>query len=587
MKKLAYLAALSAILLGSVCFATDFRRAKPTLSDVHAASCRVRVSNASGSGIFIHYENEKCYFLTNHHVVESNGTAKLDFWTNSVMQTVTGRVVSRYRNDKQNRDFAVIEVNAADLKKIDPPYIPLAPIEPSKLNGLEIMSAGGPKGRFVVCWRGKNGAYDGGIIIFSPAPAHGQSGSGICAVIDGEIYTVATLTYLLGEEGLDSSKGGALPVLNFANALYGRSGTALEEAQIKWTNRTLVASKNEKSYRVLAFTSPECPACVVARPGLERLAKEGEDVREINASTPEGVKIADDYGVNEMPTYLITDANWKELERVTPDVIKTNGSYEATKVKLVRVRNESEPEWRRVEPAPPMVEPAGAYEDEVQPDNEYRIDGENGVVISKDWEMKKTLPVFITDPATYDLTYEPVTEGKLPASVDLFKSWRDHGNKNAPAPPEEFEETPPEPQDNESKRWAPGDKMFDALSAKLEKKIDGSIKNAANQIVTGLGDKVGGALTDAVGKTANAIEENINTRLDEKQTEIKGKVTSWLRATGVKIIFFTFILVFLAVLAARLFVHQLKWIFENGNAFMQGGKQAMAKKAEKKATTKE
>ena len=111
-------------------YGVEFRRADPTLGDVHAASCRVRVSNARGTGIFNGYNAAEgvAYISTNDHVTTTAGSCKLDFWTNSKMQTVDGRVVFSIRDDRAARDFAIIAVDAYALKEIDPPFIPMKPV---------------------------------------------------------------------------------------------------------------------------------------------------------------------------------------------------------------------------------------------------------------------------------------------------------------------------------------------------------------------------------------------------------------------------------------------------------------------------
>ena len=55
---------------GDKAFGVEFRRGQPTLGDVHAASCRVRVSNARGTGIFNGYNAAEgvAYISTNDHV---------------------------------------------------------------------------------------------------------------------------------------------------------------------------------------------------------------------------------------------------------------------------------------------------------------------------------------------------------------------------------------------------------------------------------------------------------------------------------------------------------------------------------------
>ena len=201
MKKFLRIVTVFLVSLSTVAaYAVDFRRARPTLDDVFAASCRVSVEGARGSGLFVCYQGNKAYVLTNYHVVQNNATARLDFWTNHTRQSVTGRVVKRFSDRRANLDFAIIEVNADDLKKIDPPFIPLAPVDPNSLTGRKIYAAGGPKGWFVQSWKGSNESVESGLVLFSPHPVPGQSGSGVCTIIDGEIYAVEVLTYLLGDE---------------------------------------------------------------------------------------------------------------------------------------------------------------------------------------------------------------------------------------------------------------------------------------------------------------------------------------------------------------------------------------------------
>lgn len=213
---------------GNKVFGVEFRRAQPTLGDVHAASCRVRVSNARGTGIFNGYNAAEgvAYISTNDHVTTTAGSCKLDFWTNSVMQTVDGQVVYSLRDDRASRDFAIIAVDAEALKEIDPPYIPMRALRLEDLPGRAFLSSGCPDGRFDQGFRGTIERIDGGMAVFSPPPVPGQSGSGICVMLDGKIYDVAKLTYLLGKAGQDESKGGALPITNLINNASASFGNA-------------------------------------------------------------------------------------------------------------------------------------------------------------------------------------------------------------------------------------------------------------------------------------------------------------------------------------------------------------------------
>ena len=86
--------------------AADFRRAENTLDDVFAASCRVNVSGARGSGTFNGVKDGLAYISTNYHVVSNQKNATVDFWTNGVKQTLAGRVAWRAYDANLPADFA-------------------------------------------------------------------------------------------------------------------------------------------------------------------------------------------------------------------------------------------------------------------------------------------------------------------------------------------------------------------------------------------------------------------------------------------------------------------------------------------------
>ena len=211
------------------------------MDDVYAASCRVSVANARGSGLFVHYEGGYCYVLTNQHVVDNNATATLQFWKNHRMESVSGRVVERYRAENPPLDFALIAVDAAALKRIDPPFVPLAPVEIPDLTRAEFVSAGAPKGWNVTAWLGEFNDANEGVLYFQPHPVPGQSGSGVCAIIDGEVFAVATVTYLIGDQNSDASKGGALSAANFIKTFTQRHGVKFGAKRV---GRRLIADKD-------------------------------------------------------------------------------------------------------------------------------------------------------------------------------------------------------------------------------------------------------------------------------------------------------------------------------------------------------
>ncbi len=196
-----------------------FRRAE-TFEDAHAASCRVCVDGARGSGFFVGADGADAYVVTNCHVVTTNRVAKLDFWTNGRMESVSGRVVWRYFDVETPGDFAALVVDSGELKAIDPPFLALGGADARPSVGALIVSCGAPDGRFPQAWKGRIlEYYNDATAVFSPPPVPGQSGSPICEFVDGELFVTGILTWLVGEKGQDDSKGGAIPIMNLYRGL--------------------------------------------------------------------------------------------------------------------------------------------------------------------------------------------------------------------------------------------------------------------------------------------------------------------------------------------------------------------------------
>lgn len=458
-----------------LCLAVEFRRAEPTLSDVHAATCRVRVSNARGTGIFNGYDEAtgKAYISTNDHVTSANRACTLDFWTNSRMQTVKGTVIFKSRNDQTGRDFAIIEVDANDLKTIDPPYIPMKPLDAAELMGRAFLSSGCPDGRFDQGWRGTIEREEGGMLIFSPPPVPGQSGSGICIVDNGKIYDVAKLTYLLGAKGLDESKGGALPL---ANLLTRNTFSVDANAQYE---RVQVADKIAP--RIIAFISEDCDACKRTEPGLERAEQVDKiAIERVDALAKDNAHIAAGYGVVEIPTYVVVDDAGVELARATYDDMERVGSYDAIKEAIARATKNR--------PAPP--------------DKKYKLGDDNGVVVSAPGEIEKTIAVYITDPASYDFNSERVAATIPPAGLldNLTERDREEEPPRAPIipprkkiiPPTDVEPIPP--GEDFAQPGGIGGRALDSLAAKIEKKIDAGVDRAAaraESAIKAAGEEIG------------------------------------------------------------------------------------------------
>ena len=498
--------------------AVDFRRAEPTLSDVHAATCRVRVSNARGTGIFNGYnaEGTRAYVSTNDHVTSSNRTCYLDFWTNSKMETVAGTVVYKSRNDQTGRDFAIIEVDAEALKKIDPPYIPMKAMNPERLAGRAFLSSGCPDGRFDQGWRGTIERIEGNMAIFSPPPVPGQSGSGICVVDGGKVYDVAKLTYLLGTKGLDESKGGALPLANLIGAI-----------QRSRTNYTITPVADSAAPRLLAFTSKDCPACVLTEPGLDAAERtDGLTVERVDALTEDGGRVAEKYGVDEIPTYLALDDDGVELARANYDEIARIGARKAANNLITRAAVKIKP---KTEPITKQLELA--IDDEPL-DRRYELGRDNGILVSSPGEIEKTIAVYITDPASYDFDAERVAATSAPAGLlqDLLRDRDDEGAEPEPTPIVPRRRDVPE--EEKDARGGIGSRALDALADKLGAKIDAGIDRAGAQIANGLKD-AGDEITERV------------------ETTVKTQTSSIWRRIRARVIVFALLIVVIGTIAAR------------------------------------
>lgn len=292
----------------------DFIRAT-NLDMLHSASCRVSVSNARGTGTFIgeDKENNRCLILTNYHVVTNSQTATLDFWTNSERQSISGKVIWRAYDAKAPADFAVIAVDPDELKRINPPYVALGGKGVAPDNNSYILSSGCPKGRFAQAWKGKVlGYYNGSTVMFQPGPVPGQSGSAVVSEIDGELWVTGILTWLIGSEGADDSKGGAIPIANLYDALDGRSNTNDNASPIPPD----AVECAERAPYVLEFSQNNCPPCIAAEKEVTELRIKGVRVVSYNVSTSaEGREKARRYGITGTPTFIVCNGTGTEITR--------------------------------------------------------------------------------------------------------------------------------------------------------------------------------------------------------------------------------------------------------------------------------
>lgn len=349
--KILLLAALSVLTIASqYASAAEFRRAVATLDDVHAASCRVNVSGARGSGTFIGCDGGQAYILTNYHVVTNASSASVDFWSNGDQVNLRGRVVWRYYDENMPADFALIAVDADELEaKVDPPFVALGGKDARPGDNSFIISAGAPKGRFVQSWRGRVvDYYNGSTALFQPPPVPGQSGSGIFEVVDGELFLVGVLTWLIGAEGQDSSRGGAIPVSNIY-ASVGRKPLPTAAPHLSpippgatECSNVRCASDGLLHFKLYELYDDECAACAEIESDVRGLqTEERYQIERVDVSSSDGEAFAQRVGVDTVPAFVFLDDNDLLIEVVSYEQIEELGVREALTAAYARAKQKT------------------------------------------------------------------------------------------------------------------------------------------------------------------------------------------------------------------------------------------------------
>lgn len=311
-----------AVFIGAacVCYAQEFRRAL-TFEDVHDATCRVCVSGARGTGWFAGAKDGFAFVFTNHHVVTSNQTARLDFWTNGRMESVQGKIILRAYDADLPADFACIQVDASELKKIDPPFLPIGGVDAKPSPGAVIVSSGAPDGRFTQCWKGQVlEYYNGKTAIFSPPPVPGQSGSPICEYVDGELFATGILTWLIGEKGRDDSKGGAIPIMNLYRFLK-HSNAGSSEVDYEDHESPIPPDATECSETVASapcvvmLSQKDCPPCLEAKKDVDALREKLVPVYVYDVESDYGAELAARFRADRTPTFFVLDSKYSPVGR--------------------------------------------------------------------------------------------------------------------------------------------------------------------------------------------------------------------------------------------------------------------------------
>lgn len=517
----------AALCLPSTLFAVDFRRAEGTLDDAFAASCRVNVSNARGSGTFIGEDNGKAYILTNYHVVTTNDSATVDFWTNGVRTTLAGRVAWRYYDAEMPADFALITLDAQELKDaVDPPFVALGGKDARPDINSFILSAGAPKGRNVSAWRGKVvNYYNNKTAIFQPAPVPGQSGSAILKIVDGELFQVGVLTWLIGQEGSDSATGGAIPVANLYAAVGRRpvpaahtSGPAIPDSAVECA---------ERSRRVVELVAEGCRACDDVASVVEEVRRRGVNVKTFDATLDPGVALARKNNVAEVPTFLVLDETGAVVACVDYATIKRDGADAI--LREVDVDAAASVEETLEALLPPSVEPTPLdldFSDLLAQESEKTTKESEKTAKASE---KSTQESEKTTKATDFRLREPVLDAPTAARLfdDAERRWRLRGNRGE-------DEIAPEPDASPRSPLLPSPLAPRAKDEPTPDERATMLDRFADRLARGISANVAGQLDAATDRLVEIIAARVKARFEG----IARRVLFFLAAVAVALVSF-------------------------------------------------
>ena len=309
-----YIVFVLAVLFALPVDAGEIYRAR-TFEDAYRATCRITAGNSRGTGTFNGLTSDGSGIVTtNAHVVGSTQNVLLDFWTNGRQETARGVVVARFFDARRPSDFAIVKVSREDVERISPPFVALGGSNSAPAPNSYFYSAGAPKGRFVSAWIGRTLSDNvQGSFSFQPGPVPGQSGSAIISRVNGDLWQTGVLTWLIGNEGADDSKGGAIPISSLYAAASGRSQAVHSEGRIPTGAKE--CAETFQAPAVLCICAPNCPPCVQAKQEVVSLKKNGVRVYLYQNDTPAGATIAARYSVKFTPTFILVDNQWKESRR--------------------------------------------------------------------------------------------------------------------------------------------------------------------------------------------------------------------------------------------------------------------------------
>lgn len=192
--------------------------ARGDIAEAMDAIVRVRSSGRVGTGCVFRRDEQSVYVLTNDHVVEPDSNVKCEFFVRGVCsKPLPGRVIFHRRHDNTDQDVAVVQVATQYFGPYLPHVVPLAKPGTVKYVG-PFITCGCPEGNWASAYKASLRQAYSGVVIFSPAPKQGRSGSPLFNEAGTEI--VGLVAWNNTQEGT----GIAQTVENLALAFDGKEG---------------------------------------------------------------------------------------------------------------------------------------------------------------------------------------------------------------------------------------------------------------------------------------------------------------------------------------------------------------------------
>lgn len=306
---IAIFAAASFAASALVSLAADVRRAV-TFEELHASSCRVLVTDASGrgasgSGVNIGVRDDFVIVSTNFHVVDGFDSSRVDYFGDYDVYKVSGRVANVWYDQTQPWDFAILEIPISAFGERTIYFTPPAPEGFSPRVGDVFVSSGCPGGRnasILKCYITSFYGPGNSVVQYKPAPIPGRSGSGCFFwLADGLPYLGAVTTWRIAQDGApeDAALGAAISVKNLYAAVDGRRVAAdgrdaippnavelIERFRVDPAENSAIppgaveiaatASTNGRTkafddYLVSRFVYPGCRACLDSEEAFRRI----------------------------------------------------------------------------------------------------------------------------------------------------------------------------------------------------------------------------------------------------------------------------------------------------------------------------